>query len=391
VAADATEHPLLVNVRPHFEKVYPQSGWSVEYPRPHKKLIPDIVVSGEALGRALEVANALFLAMERRGYQVTLAPTHGYFLRPELDHRDQPRGPLPEYGRTGWHPGRPTVVLVGTVAIGLTVYEVSEYVEVERVKDRYVRKDTLPPRKRRARQSDWVHREDMPSGRLVLRAYSPYSGAPWQQDWREKTPGDLLSQAKAILRELTQAAPIIAASVAEARRLAEIESAAQSARYREYLRAEHARKRAEAQKTSREQLTAAIQHWARVHEITEFLADVERQLEELPADQRSAVADRVALARAIIGNTNALDRFLGWRTPTRSARRNQIEGGDGGWTGRPGEIRRQESLFRRTRRPPCLQRLETSERSAHAIYRGFCKERAVARSLHDAVYAWHLS
>src|SRR5262245_2210652 len=32
---DATEHRLLVNVRPHFEKVYPQSSWHVEYPRPY--------------------------------------------------------------------------------------------------------------------------------------------------------------------------------------------------------------------------------------------------------------------------------------------------------------------------------------------------------------------
>jgi hypothetical protein len=168
-----TEHRLLANVRPHYEKVYPQS-LGTAYPRPYKKLLPDIVAS-EGVERALATANTLFLAMERRGYPVTLAPGDVYFRRPRLDMRDQPRGPLSEYSSEGWRPARETIVSVGTVAIGLTVFELTEYVEVERVDDRYVRKDTLPQRKRRESwRTDWVHNEDMPSGRLALRVYSPY-------------------------------------------------------------------------------------------------------------------------------------------------------------------------------------------------------------------------
>jgi hypothetical protein len=312
----STEHRLLVNVKAHFEKVYPQSVWSVEYPRPYKKLIPDIVVSAASLDRALEVANLLFLAMQRRGYEVTLAPSDGYYHRPILNHRDIPRGPLAEYGDHGWRPGRLTVVFVGTVAIGLTIYEVSEYVEIERINDRYVRKDTLPPRKQRTpSRTDWVHKEDMPSGRFALRAYSPYSGVSWQQNWREKTPGDLPAQAPAIMRALTKAAPDIAERVADASRKAEIERLAREAQHREWLKAERARKRGEAHKASRANLDLAIEHWSRVRQIEEFLADVERRLPTLPIDQRAAVADRLARARSMIGETDAMRQLVDWKTP----------------------------------------------------------------------------
>jgi hypothetical protein len=183
--ANTNERPLLVNARPHYEKTYPLSSWRVEHPRPYKRLIPDIVVFPEMLTRALGVANALYLALEQRGFQVVLA--EGYHHRPTLDCRDEPGRPIGPYERGGWSPNRPTIVFVETIAIGLTLYELTESVEVARVNEKYVRKDSLPPRRRRP-ERDWVHKEDMPSGRLGLRAYSTHHAAPCSKSGGKRPP-----------------------------------------------------------------------------------------------------------------------------------------------------------------------------------------------------------
>jgi hypothetical protein len=310
-----TEHRLVFAVRPHFEKVYPQSRWSVEFPRPYKRLLPDVIVSTEALERALALANMLYLGLEREGYAVTFAAGDVYYDRPRLDHREESRGPLPEWSRQSWQPARPTIVSVGIVAVGVTVYELTEYVEVERVNDRYVRKDSLPPKRRRASPRDWVHMEDLPSGRLAVRAYSPYHRVSWLQDWREKTAGELESQIESIARALRKAAPTIAERVAEETRKTEAEAQAREVQYQQHLKAERAKKRQEAQKASREALLNAISQWSRVRDIETFLGDVERELANVPLEQRGVVTERLALARRMIGPTDALRWLATWQTP----------------------------------------------------------------------------
>jgi hypothetical protein len=314
-ATPSTEHRLVFAVRPHFENVYPQSRWSVEFPRPYKRLLPDVIVSAEALERALALANVLYLGLEHEGYAVTFAPGDVYYDRPRLDHREESRGPLPEWSRQSWQPARPTIVSVGTVAFGVTVYELTEYVEVERVNDRYVRKDSLPAKRLRASARDWVHMEDLPSGRLAVRAYSPYHRVSWQQDWREKTIGELESQIESIARALRKAAPMIAERVADETRKAQAEAQARDVQYQQYLKAERARKRQEAQKASRDALLNAISQWSRVRDIETFLDDVERELANVPLEQRGVVTERLALARKMLGPTDALQWLTSWQTP----------------------------------------------------------------------------
>jgi hypothetical protein len=89
----------------------------------------------------LEVANALYLALERHGYRVVLAPSDETCHRPALDYREEPTGQWHDYHR--WQPARPTVTFVGTVAIGLTLYELTEYVDVRYVNGQYVRVEAV--------------------------------------------------------------------------------------------------------------------------------------------------------------------------------------------------------------------------------------------------------
>ncbi len=45
-----------------------------EFHRPYKRILPDVISSEVALLRALSIANDLYLALDRLGYRVHIAP-----------------------------------------------------------------------------------------------------------------------------------------------------------------------------------------------------------------------------------------------------------------------------------------------------------------------------
>jgi len=187
-------HPLLVGALESFRNTRKALLSSdALYLRPYKRKLLDMFVSNEALDRALAVANELFQTLEDRGHRVVLAPLEmpRRFWRKNLDHRERPSKVALSYGEA-WEPDRPTMVLLGTVAIGLTIFEASEEAEVCWVDGGYVRVSEAPKTKRErfSHASSSTHKREMPSGRLVIRAYSPYPRTSWEQQWRERVLGD---------------------------------------------------------------------------------------------------------------------------------------------------------------------------------------------------------
>ena len=138
------QHPLLIGAKTHFETG--RLSYEGDYLKPAKKLLVDLAVTKAGLDKALSFANELFLSLEDNGHRVLIAP-HGEFLhREEVDEREEPhrnRG----YNNL-WSPWRSTVVYIGTVAIGLTVIEMSEEVEVRYVNGKFVREEDYVPPKR---------------------------------------------------------------------------------------------------------------------------------------------------------------------------------------------------------------------------------------------------
>jgi hypothetical protein len=86
----------------------------------------------------------------RHGYRVMLAPSDQTYHRPDLDYREQPTGQWVDYHK--WQPARPTVTFIGTVAIGFTLYELTEHVDVRYVNGQYVRVDHAPRTRRSHRR-----------------------------------------------------------------------------------------------------------------------------------------------------------------------------------------------------------------------------------------------
>ena len=316
-AAPATprpdQHPLIIGAKALFEAG--RLSYGVGYLKPSKRLLVDLAVTRTGLDRALAFANQLFLALEDRGYRVVIAPPTEGFRRATVDQREDSATPL-RYTDL-WSPGRYTVAYVGTVAIGLTVIELSEEAEARYVDGEYVRlSDYVPKRRgRHALDHDWISKHVFPTGRLCLQAYSPYPRAEWTQRWREAKEQDLAQRIPTIIRELEKATVEIARLVEEGERQAELEHQRWIAQQERWKREEAERRKAEALKNSKAELHGIIEAWAAATRLEQFFADAEHRAAGLPDEQRRRTLERLRRARELIGSTDALARFQSWRAP----------------------------------------------------------------------------
>ena len=304
-------HPLLQGAQQYFDEARETSSG---YLRPSKRLMVDVIASKQTCSRALDVANELFLLFEERGYTVSFE-RHGLGLRRYgVDERE--KGGKDRNYSDLWSPSRDTIVTIGSVLIGLTIFEMSEYVEAKYQDGKYVHVSELPVRKARRYESySWTSMHDLPSGRLCIQAYSPYQRADWKRQWRETKAGDFPGKLSAIVKELKRETATIAQLVEEGERKAEIERKEWEAKQVIWRREEEERRRVKAIKESREELSEIIKAWVKAKGIEDFFADVERRAANLEEEQKAVVLERLAQARTLIDSTDALQWLAAWKTP----------------------------------------------------------------------------
>lgn len=175
---------------------------------------------------------------------------------------------MPERGCQAGHRRilrRYTIVTIGSVLIGLTIFEMSENVEAKYQDGKYVRVSELPVRKTRRYESySWTSMHDLPSGRLCVQAYSPYQRADWKRQWRETKAGDFPGKLSAIVKELKRETATIVQLVEEGERK---EWEANQVIWR---REEEERRRVKAIKDSREELAEIIKAWVKAKGIEDL-------------------------------------------------------------------------------------------------------------------------
>lgn len=305
------QHPLLSEV----SQVFLAGRQSmVGFLKPAKRLLPDINVSKDTLPKALAVGNELFQLLEERGYKVALAPSNSQLGRREFDERE--RGGAARHYSDLWRPWRPTVVHVGTVAIGITLFELTEDVPARWKDGKYVRLLDCGGTKRGSPLlNEWVTTHNMPSGRLCVQAYSPYSGTDWQQQWRETKPDGLSRQLASIVKTLERKAGEIAELVEIARRKAAEEHDRWSQQFEKWKREQTERERQKAVEDSREDLMAAINAWREARQIEDFLSEIEQACNRTTGETRVELLDRLLQARRLLGEPDAIGHLLRWRTP----------------------------------------------------------------------------
>lgn len=286
--------------------------------KPYKKLLVDVTASNTGLDKALGFANDLFNALESAGYRVILAPNGEQLRRGQIDELEAPRKRQGYYHSNLWSPYRPTLVYVGTVAIGLAVIEMSEEVLMRYVSGKYIRDaDYVAPKSSRHYQDHtWTTTKDLPCGRLRLVAYSPYWRVSWQSTWQESKTSTLSRDIPRIVKAIEDAAIELVEKLKEADRQAEIARLERLAEEEKRRQEEGRRRIQQSIKDSQSHLSEIIQSWGSVMNIERFLQDVESRAHQLPADESQQVLERLGLARQFLGTQNPLDFFLAWKTPT---------------------------------------------------------------------------
>jgi hypothetical protein len=304
-------HPLLQGALQYFDEGREtRSGFF----RPNKRLMADVIASKQTCSRALDVANELFLLFEERGHEVAFERRGLILRRYAVDERE--KGGRDNHYSDLWSPARNTIVSIGTVLIGLTIFEMSENVEAKYQDGKYVRVSDLSVKKQRRYESySYTSMHDLPSGRLCIQAYSPYQRANWVRQWRETKAGDFPEKLSAIVKELKREAATIVQLVEEGERKAEIERQQWEAKQVIWRREEEERRRIKAIKDSREELSEIIKAWAKAKGIEDFFDDVERRAANLEEGKKTAVLERLALARKMVDTTDALRWLAAWKTP----------------------------------------------------------------------------
>lgn len=313
-AAGPKQHPLLAGAKELFEAAG-RVSFSGDYLKPSKRLLLDLAVTKSGLDKALSFANALFLRLEESGHRVVIAPNGEHLNRAAVDERENPS--RTHHYNNLWSPGRITVVYIGTVAIGLTIIEMSEELEARNVNGIYVpvRNHGLPKRTKGIFDSNWTLTHDFPTGRLCLQAYSPYYGAEWKKQWRETNSAPLDNKISAVVTELEEVSAEIARMVEEERKRADADRRRRDAEWEEYKRQEEEREAAEALRESGDELIKIIERWAESKRIEQFFAEVEQDMAELDGSTRAQLLDRLRSARELIGGTDALAQFMAWKLP----------------------------------------------------------------------------
>ena len=305
-------HPLVVEAPQHFDGVRESDNG---YLRPTKRRLVDVFVTKESLHRALDVLNELFQELESRGHHVVLPAQGQHLSRPTVDERTNGGRDRGGYGL--WAPDRPTVTYVGTVAIGLTIFERSEELEVRYVGGKYVPISTTPAKKPRgSRFNDtWTHTRDVPTGRLCVRASSPYHDAPWEKEWREKRKGEMSSQIRSIVRVLESEAATIAGLVEDAAHRAELAHQEWERQRQIWEREAAERRRIKNLREAQEELAAVVAAWNADKQTAAFFEDAERHVTAMGGEERDALLDRLRRARELLGSVDALERLTSWRSP----------------------------------------------------------------------------
>jgi hypothetical protein len=307
-------HPLLVGIKPYFQKTRASENGIL---RPFKRLMVDVMASKDGLDGAVAAADKVYRELTLRGHGVAIVPVGTQMRRDSVDVREVP-AKNNHYHHSMWSPERPTVVYIGEVPIGLTLFEMTEATEMQYVgNSTYVPVKTLTVQQRRRYEQSqyWTSTKDQPSGRLCLQAYCPSWGVDWVKRWPEVKAGQLASMLPAIVVELEMTAPEVAAKLEAAR----IEAEEQRRRWEEEdRRRREAQERALREKRrqeARQELLMAIAAWNEAHQIAAYFADVERATQQLDADQREELQGRIASARELVGASDPVELLLRWKAP----------------------------------------------------------------------------
>jgi hypothetical protein len=288
------------------------------YLKPAKRNLPDLVVTEPTLRRAASILLRLATHFRDLNYRVSVSCGEGGYSRKTLGEEE---GRLQRsVFETGiWSPGRPTLVFLDEIAIGLTIYE--QTADKEMV---YLDGKHLPVSEaRKLKPGLWngtraeryhVFTDRAPSKRLCLRAYSPYYLVEWAQTWTEQKVS-LTKQIDEIVRSLISRAKSLAPELAEAKRQADLESEQMEAE-RAIAQASHQRSLVnKARKDALQNLLSIINKWSDDRKLKDFFEDITSRSATLSDEVRRDLLQKMQEAMTLLASTDSIGELLAWQPP----------------------------------------------------------------------------
>lgn len=305
-----TGYPLLKEALQYFQNMRESDTGHI---KPLKKNIPDVIVTTNTLERAFKILNELLLMLHKHGHRVMLASYKQHLRRQELKLDESG---LDYFQYSGlWSPGQPTLVYIGTIAIGLTIFETTERIKLRRVNGRDVPELDIKPESQTLNNAwDFSYHKDIATGRLCLKAYSPYQGTSWSKQWLE-TPGkSLRDMLYSITQELVKEAETVANEANEAERKFEKQRQEWEDKQALWEKQRTEEKQRKALLESTEELLSIIDAWGKVQVMENFFREIEKQAGPLPRVERDRILARVAAAKSQISTEDPLDLLSTWRS-----------------------------------------------------------------------------
>ena len=264
-------HGLIRGARTQFKNGRPKDADA--YLKPQKRLLVDVTASLSGVDKALDLANDLFNALESVGHRVVLAPSDAGLGRARIDEREVAAKPRDDRDHVGlWSPYRPTVVYVGTVAIGLSIVEMSEKTTLRHLHGKYIRAtEYVAPRDRSYVEERWTTTRELPSGRMRIVAYSPYREVDGPKQWDETKSAPLHGQIKTIVEAIEAMASVLVAKLEQADREAETRRQQRLAEEENSQRAEDRKRVEQSIAESKVALRQVIERWSDITNIESFL------------------------------------------------------------------------------------------------------------------------
>jgi len=290
-------HGLLLDTKELLAKAKTPYSSIFLSPRHHKLL--DLVTSQEHLEDSIALAQKLYSRLEDYGYRILLANADNSFITPSIE-TDEILGKKKEeyYRELPWRPRVNTVAYLGTVAIGVTIVEMTEVVTT---KDNYF--------------FSYTSTKKVASRRYRLYAYSPYCHTDLVKIWQDTKESKLTQRLDDIINEMEAMACQIPALIIEGENRAAEAQAKFEAEQREYQRKRTSEARQKAEAESRDDLEKLIAAWAKVKNLQEFIDEITCALEKEAPETRDELSSRLAVAKDLLGTKSVTELIRSWKTP----------------------------------------------------------------------------
>ncbi|MHB9005020.1 MAG: hypothetical protein ACYC6C_13360, partial [Coriobacteriia bacterium] len=270
---------LLLDAKELFSKA--KTSYSSIYlsPRHHKLL--DLVTSEEHLEDSIALAQKFISRLEDYGYRILLANADNNFITISIETDEVLVKKKEEYYREiPWRPMVNTVAYLGTVAIGLTIVEMTEMVTN---KDNYF--------------YSYTSTKKVASRRYRIYAYSPYRHTELVKSWQDTKDSKLAQRLDEIIAEMEAIARQIPNLIIEGEKRAAEAQAKFEAEQREDRRKRALEAKQRSKSESRSDLEKLIAAWAALKNRQEFIDQLIHALDEVAPETRNELAARLAIAR----------------------------------------------------------------------------------------------